>query len=317
VSGIVGLGGGIGASRLWRPLVAAVEPSRLTLVVNTADDLWIHGLYVCPDLDTTLYALSGRQDLVRGWGVADESFRCMGALSALGRKVWFSLGDLDLATHLMRTELLRAGVRLVEITQQLADAMGVRTRILPMTEDAVTTRIRTPGGRLHYQEYLVQHGARPSVLEVCHEGASRASPAAGVMDAIGEAELIILAPSNPVASISPILAVGGIREAICRTAAPVVAVSPIVSGVPISDPAEQLRADSRAALLGALGVPATASGVADHYRDLVDRYVLDIADAAEADAVRAMGIDVAAVPTLLHSGAPPDELIDAVLGQRH
>jgi LPPG:FO 2-phospho-L-lactate transferase len=314
---ILGLGGGVGASRLWRALAAAVDPASLTLIVNTGDDLWLHGLRISPDLDTTLYALSDRQDLARGWGLRGESFRCMDALRGLGDDVWFNLGDLDLATHLRRTGMLRAGLGLAEVTRRLAVVMGVEVRVLPMTEDEVTTRIETSGRRLlHYEEFFVRHHVKPPVHRVIYDGIERAEPAPGLLEAIAEADLIVLAPSNPLASIAPILGLSGVRDAVREAAAPVVAVSPIVSGVPIIDPGERGRAASRASLLGAIGVPATAAGVAGLYADVCERYVVDAADAAEAGAVRELGLDAVVVPTLLHAGASAVDLVDAVLSGR-
>lgn len=311
---IVGLGGGIGASRLWRVLAAAVDPSRLTLVVNTGDDRWLHGLRICPDLDTTLYALSGRQDTQRGWGLRGDSFRCMDGLGGLGCPVWFHLGDLDPATHLLRTGLLREGVGLAEVTRRLARAMGVRARVLPMTEDEVTTRIETAGGRLlHYQEFLVQHRADLPVRRVHHDRVADAEPAPGVLQAIAAADLIVLSPSNPMASIAPIVNLPGVRDALAAAGAPLVAVSPVVSGVPITDPGEQVRARSRASLLGSIAVPATATGVASLYRDLCRRFIVDLADAGEADAARALGLEAVTVPTLLHARDSAEGLLGAVL----
>lgn len=317
MSGVVGLGGGIGASRLWRALTQAVNPAELTLVVNTGDDLWLHGLRICPDIDTTLYALSGRQDVVRGWGVRDESFRCMGALRGLGGSVWLQLGDLDLATHLLRTGLLRNEVGLAEVTRRLGIGMGVPVRVLPMSEDEVATRIETTDGQLlHYEEFLVCHQAEPPVARIHYDGIEHADPAPGVLAAIADADLVVLAPSNPLASIGPILAVRGMRQAVRETMAPVVAVSPIVSGVPISDPGEQGRATSRAALLRSTGLPPTASAVAGLYRDLASRFVLDTADAEEAEAAHAFGLDTAVVSTLLHCGAPAETLVESILEVR-
>ncbi|HZP15044.1 MAG TPA: 2-phospho-L-lactate transferase, partial [Nocardioides sp.] len=305
----------IGASRLWRALAKIVPPTDLTLVVNTGDDLWIHGLRVCPDLDTTLYALADRHDGERGWGLRDESFRCMDGMRKLGHDVWFNLGDQDLATHLHRTGLLRAGVDLSEVTRRLAAAMGVTVRVLPMTDAEVTTRVTTTDGRrLHYEEFLVREHAVPAVEHVGYdrEGGT-AEPAPGVLDAILAADLVVLAPSNPLASIGPILDVPGIRDAVA--AAPdVVAVAPIVSGVPITDPGERGRATARAALLASIGIPATASGVARLYADLCRRYVLDVADADEADTVTALGLQPVLVPTLVHRGACARGLVEAVLG---
>ncbi|UGS34905.1 2-phospho-L-lactate transferase [Capillimicrobium parvum] len=314
MTAIVGIGGGIGASRLWRVLAAATDPSRLTLVVNTGDDIWHRGLRICPDLDTTLYALSDRQDVERGWGLRDETFRCMEELRALGEEVWFNLGDRDLATHLLRTELLRDGAGLAEVTARLAAAMGVAARVLPATEQEVVTTIETADGRrLHYEEFLVREQVRPPVRAVVYDGADAARPAPGVLDAIAGADLIVLAPSSPPASIAPVLAVPGVRDAICAARAPVVAVSPIVSGVPLEDPGDRGRAEARAALLGCAGVAPTATGVAGVYRHLCDRFVLDTADDAELPAVRELGLDAVAVPTLLHRGAPAQPLLDTLL----
>ncbi|WP_214368268.1 2-phospho-L-lactate transferase CofD family protein [Pseudonocardia sp. H11422] len=315
---VVGLGGGIGASRLWRALAATVGAPSLTLVVNTADDLWLHGLRVCPDLDTTLYALSGRQDTERGWGVRGESWRCMDALRHLGEDVWFNLGDLDLATHLRRTGLLRAGAGLASVTATLAAAMGGTARVLPMTEAEVTTRVTTDEGvDLHYEEFLVRHHATLPVRRVRYDGLSGngpAQPAPGMLDALAGADVVVLGLSNPIASIGPILALPGIREVLRAVADRTVAVSPIVSGIPITEPGERKRAASRAALLAAAGVPATAGGVAGLYAGLCGRFVLDTADATEADDVTAHGVTPILAPTLLHGGAPPSTLVDTVLG---
>jgi LPPG:FO 2-phospho-L-lactate transferase len=315
VGGIVGLGGGIGASRLWRALAPEVPPEQLTLVVNTADDLWMHGLRICPDLDTTCYALSGRQDLERGWGLRGESFRSMDALRELGHPVWFNLGDRDLATHLLRTGLLREGRGLSEVTQHLAAAMGVQPRVLPMTESEVATRVQTQDGRtLHYEEYLVLHGTEPPIVRVEHEGLAAAEPAPGVLEAIAQAELVVLAPSNPVASMAPILGLRGLVPALRATPARVVAVSPVVRGVPITQDGERRRAASRIALLGAEGCAATATAVAQRYAGFCDRFILDTADQGELGDVEALGLEVFAVPTLVHLGAPPNNLLAAILG---
>jgi LPPG:FO 2-phospho-L-lactate transferase len=237
---IVGLGGGIGSSRLWRVLARAVGPSSLTLIVNTAGDLRQHGLRICPDLDSTLYALSGRQDTERGWGLRDESFRCRSALRDLGGESWFSLGDLDLATHLYRTGLLGGGATLTEVTARLATAFGVRSRVLPMTDDDVTTMISTTDGRLlPYEEYLLREQAAPGVRGVRFDGIGAARPAPGVLAAIESADLIVLGPSNPVASMLPILGLPGVTQALEQHRDRVVAVSPVVAAVPFTDETER------------------------------------------------------------------------------
>lgn len=297
---IVGLGGGVGASRLWRALLAqGLEPADLTVVVNTADDLWVHGLRVCPDVDTTLYALSGRQDLERGWGVRGETWRAMDALRELGENPWFNLGDLDLGTHLFRTGLLREGVGLAAVTQRLAAGLGVGTRVLPMTEDEVTSYVLTVSGSLlHFQEFHVARRSRDEVRNLSYRGIDQARPAPGVLAALLTADLVVIAPSNPLASVAPILALPGIREALRATAAPVVAVTPIVSGVPITDPGEQHRADTRAGLLRSIGLSHTASSAASLVRDVADAFVLDPADEIETETIAGFGLDVLVASTL-------------------
>lgn len=321
------MGGGVGASRLWRALLQRVEADGLTLVVNTGDDLWIHGLRVCPDLDTTAYALSGRQDVERGWGLGGETFRAMDALRGLnrlpgGQEPWFNLGDTDLATHLFRTGRLFQGRPLSRVTAELAAALGVvGTRLLPMSDDEVETHVHTVSGLLlHYQEFFVRRGAAAELRQVVHRGAERARPAPGVLAAIAGAELVVLAPSNPLASIAPILAVPGVRSALAATRAPVVAVTPVVSGVEITDPGDARRAASRAVLLRTVGLSHTASSAASLLRGLADVFVLDRADAVEADAIAAMGLTVALADTLVgnagHARGPDGvaELVDVVLG---
>ncbi|HWG13594.1 MAG TPA: 2-phospho-L-lactate transferase CofD family protein [Streptosporangiaceae bacterium] len=315
MSGIVGLGGGVGASRLWRVLARAAGPSSLSLVVNTAGDLRLHGLRICPAIDTTLYALSGRQDPERGWGVRDESFRCREALRGLGGDSWFSLGDLDLATHLFRTGLLAGGRTLTEATAQLVSSFGVRARVLPMTDHDVTTMVSTTDGRLlHYEEYLVREQAGPGVRGVRFDGIGTAVPAAGVLAAIESADLIVLGPSSPVASMLPILGLPGVTKALEQRRDRVVAVSPVVAGVPFTDEAERRRGHARAALLAAISLPATASGVARLYRDVCARFVYDRVDSGEDTRIEAQGPQPVAADLLLHRGASPDSLLSAILG---
>jgi LPPG:FO 2-phospho-L-lactate transferase len=313
---IVGLGGGIGSSRLWRVLARAVGPSSLTLIVSTAGDLRLHGLRICPDLDSTLYALSGRQDSERGWGLRDESFRCQSALRDLGGESWFSLGDLDLATHLYRTGLLGGGATLTEVTARLATALGVRSRVLPMTDHDVTTMISTTDDRLlPYAEYLLREQAAPGVRGVRFDGIGAARPAPGVLAAIESADLIVLGPSNPVASMLPILGLPGVTQALEQHRDRVVAVSPVVAAVPFTDEAERRRGQARAALLAAINLPATAAGVARLYRDICARLVYDRADQGEGARIEAQGPQPVAADLLLHQGATPDSLLSALLGR--
>jgi LPPG:FO 2-phospho-L-lactate transferase len=241
----------------------------------------------------------------------------MDALRELGQEVWFTLGDRDLATHLLRTGLLRSGVGLTEVTARLAAVMDVAVQVLPATEDEVRTRIEITGvGCCTTKEFLVRHGALPTVRRVVCDGARRAAPAPGVPDALVAADLVVLAPSNPMASIAPILAVPDVQAVLRATRAEIVAVTPIVSRVPLADPGEERRAASRAKLLGSIGVVATAAGVAGLYRDLAHRFVLDAADADQVDAVAGLGLEPVVARTLLHRGAPAADLVAAVLGAR-
>lgn len=307
------LGGGIGASRFSKALTAVVPEEQLTCVVNTADDLWLYGLRICPDLDTTLYAHAGLKDDQRGWGLKGDSFRAMEQLRNLGEQPWFHLGDLDLATHLLRTSWLREGLALTQITRRLAEAMGVRLHVLPMTEQEVETHVLTRKDWLHYQQFLVRYNAQDSVTEIHYRGIEMAQPGPGVIAAIEQAELVIIAPSNPFASVAPMLALPGVRQALAETAAPVMAITPIVSGVPIEDPGEAKRARSRAALMAAHGRPHRAAAVADLYTDIVDVFVLDEVDQQEAAQIEALGMMVVLAPTLFHKTTAGAATIERLL----
>ncbi|HEX3177436.1 MAG TPA: 2-phospho-L-lactate transferase [Methylomirabilota bacterium] len=279
---IVALAGGTGAAKLLRGLSACGDHLALTIIGNTGDDTEIWGLHVSPDLDSVMYALAGVLDVERGWGRADESFHALAAMAAYGAPTWFGLGDRDLATHLARTERLRRGHTLSETTAALTRALGVRARLLPMTDDRVRTIIETPDGPLAFQEYFVREKARVEVLGVTYDGAAAARPAPGVRDAILDADLVLVCPSNPVTSIGPILAVPGIVDALTATRAPAIAVSPIVHGGAVSGPA--------AALLRACGLPVSPVGVARGYAPWLRRLLIDPADAADADVLDALGV---------------------------
>jgi len=284
---VTALAGGTGAAKLLRGLVAAAVD--LTVVVNTADDAEIWGLHVSPDLDTIAYALAGRLDLERGWGRADESFRCLESMAALEEPTWFALGDRDLATHLVRTQALRAGRSLSDVTADIARRLGLRARLLPMSDDPVRTRIRTPGGWLSFQEYFVREKARVEVLDVVYEGAADARPAPDVLTAIADADTVIVCPSNPVTSIGPIVAVPAVAGALAATRAVVIAVSPIVGGAAVTGPAGQLMA--------ARGLDVSPVGVARAYAPWLDALLVDGRDrdlqgALEMAGVRAVVADI-------------------------
>jgi LPPG:FO 2-phospho-L-lactate transferase len=302
---IVALAGGTGAAKLLRGLAGVTDPSRVFVIGNTGDDIEWWGLHVSPDLDSVLYALAGLLDARQGWGVRDDTFHCLGAMERLGRDTWFRLGDRDLATHLHRTLLLRAGASLAAATRAMTDALGVTARLVPMSDDPVRTEIRTPGGWLGLEEYFVRERCAPEVLDVAYRGADTARPAVGVIEAVGAAEAIIVCCSNPVTSIGPILAVPGIADALTRTPAPVVAVSPIVGGQAVSGPA--------ARLLAARGLEVSPVGVARAYRPWLDTLVVDGRDAGYASVLEQEGVRAVVTDALMPDGAAEARLARAVL----
>jgi LPPG:FO 2-phospho-L-lactate transferase len=293
---IVALAGGVGAARFLRGLVQVVEPGDVTAVVNTGDDDWFHGLYVCPDLDSVTYTLAGAENPETGWGLAGETFTAIGALERYGVPTWFRLGDRDLATHLYRTERLRAGATLTEVTREVTEAWGVAPHIVPMSDDRVATRITVrdrEGGvtELAMQEWFVRERSEPTVAGVQFAGADQSRPAPGVLDALHVADTVLICPSNPVISIAPILEVPGIRDALVARRERVVGVSPIIAGRPVKGPADRL--------MGPLGIDVSCAGVARAYRDFCATLVIDARDAALADAVRAEGVRPVVADTLM------------------
>jgi LPPG:FO 2-phospho-L-lactate transferase len=288
---IVCLTGGVGAARFLEGVVQVVPPEDVTAIVNTGDDITLHGLAISPDVDIVTYTLAGIVEETQGWGVRGDTRHAMDMLGRLGADTWFLLGDHDLATHIRRTELLGSGVRPTEIADQFRRALGVATRILPMSDDPVGTYIETPDGLIHFENYLVQRRAQDQVLGVRFKGSEQARPAPGVLEAIRNAAAILIAPSNPVVSIGTILAVPGVREALEQTSAPIVAVSPIVGGAAIKGPA--------APLMTAMGYEVSARGVAACYAGLADVLIIDQIDAALADDIRATGMDVVITDTIM------------------
>ena len=305
---VVALAGGTGAAKLLRGLAASVPQRDLTVIGNTGDDTEIWGLHVSPDLDTVTYALAGILDVERGWGLADETFHCLSAMAAYGADTWFNLGDRDLATHLTRTRALREGQSLSMVTARLAARAGVGARVLPMSDDPIRTMIRTPGGRLTFQEYFVREKALVEVVGVDYEGAAAATPAAGVVDAIRTADLVVVCPSNPVTSVGPILAVPGIADALRETTAPVVGVSPIVGGAAVSGPA--------AALMRARGLPISPLGVAAAYAPWLRRLLIDRSDRACAPDLERLGVAADVADIVMKSRAHETALARHVLERR-
>jgi len=307
---LVALAGGVGAARFLRGLVRSHPPEALTVVGNTGDDLRLHGLAVSPDLDSVMYTLAGVSDDERGWGLAGETWHVHDALVRLGEPGWFSLGDADIATHLLRTRLLAEGASLSQVTLELCRRLGVPVRLVPMSDDRVETRVEVDGPDgpedLGFQEYWVARRAADPVRRIRFAGVEHARPAPGVLDAIAAADGVVVCPSNPVVSVAPILAVPGILEAVqaapCRT----VAISPIVGGAPVRGMADKL--------LPAWGVEVSARGVAGLYADLADAFVLDQVDAEQAADVTALGLQAAVAQTVMHTPDDAAALAKTALG---
>jgi LPPG:FO 2-phospho-L-lactate transferase len=279
---VVALAGGVGAARFLDGLARTVAPEKLFIIGNTGDDAEIHGLHISPDLDTVTYTLAGLADPQRGWGVRGDSFRCLEALGELGGETWFQLGDRDLATHLYRSQRLREGSMLTEVTREITAALGVRSSIVPMSDDRVRTRICTAAGELEFQTYFVKRRARVKVAGLRFEGAEKAEPAPGVLQAIAQADAIIVCPSNPFISVGPILAIPGIRGALAGRRDRVVAISPIVGGRALKGPA--------AAMMKSMRSRASAAEVAKMYADFCSVFVLDEIDRRQAGEVAAFGL---------------------------
>jgi len=302
----VALAGGVGAARFLRGLVAVVPPTEVVAVVNTGDDREFYGVHVSPDLDIVTYTLAGQVDAQKGYGLAGDSFGLVDALARFGHPTWFRLGDRDFATCLHRTLRLRAGAGLAEVTDEIRRALGVAARLLPMSEDPCPTFVLLRDGRrLHFEEYLARDGAPDEVADVDLGDARRARPGPGVLEAIAGAEGVIVCPSNPVVSIGPILAIPGVRDALRRAAAPVVAISPIVGGAPVKGPADRL--------LRGIGAEVSARGVAALYRDVARGFVLDERDMEDAEDIASLGLVPKVVDTLMTDASRAARLAEATL----
>jgi len=302
---IVVLAGGVGAARFLQGLVQVIPQNQITVIGNTGDDRAFYGLHVSPDLDIVTYTLAGVVDETQGWGLRGDTYNTMSQLTHYGNENWFMLGDRDLATHIHRTNLLRQGKTLSEVTDDLRRKFGLDIRLLPMTDAPVTTHVRTPAGLLHFQEYMVQRRCADEVQDVIFAGADQAQPAPGVLDALKEAEAILLAPSNPIVSIGSILAIPGIHDVLHEASGMVVAVSPIVGGAPIKGPADKL--------MSGLGMEVSAVGVTRCYRDFLDLMVIDEQDAHLAPQIEDLGIPALAINTIMRDGPAKAALARRVL----
>ncbi len=299
------LTGGTGGAKFIEGVVRVIPPADLAVIVNTGDDLRWWGLHVSPDIDSVTYALAGLLSRERGWGVEGDTFTCLERMRQFGAPGWFQLGDRDLATHLRRTELLASGKTLSQATAIITQRLGVESRILPMTDDPVETRVDTEKGELSFQEYFVRERWQPQVRAVRFSGAEHARPAPGVLDAIQSASTVLIAPSNPITSIGPILAVPGIREALRNTPAVSVAVSPIIGDAAVSGPAGHL--------MKAAGLPVSAAGVAQAYADFLDFLIIDNQDAERTAEVERLGVHARVAATMMYSDCEKLALARAAL----
>jgi LPPG:FO 2-phospho-L-lactate transferase len=302
---ITALAGGVGASKLLLGLYDVMDPGDLTAIVNTGDDIVLHGLKISPDLDIVTYTLAGLIDPKKGWGFRGETFHLLKRLAVFGRINWFNLGDRDLATHIHRTAMLADGKTLTDAAESIRVALGVRSRILPVCNEPVPTIIESGEGTLHFQEYLVKRRAEPIVKSIRFDGVEGAKPAPGVLEAIRDADRIVICPSNPLISIGPILAVKGIREALRARRDSVVAVCPIVGGRSLKGPSDKMLAE--------LGHEASAKGVAKLYADFTGTFVIDPADESQRAAIESLGMKVAVIPTVMKKRGDKRKLARSIL----
>ncbi|GAC1394525.1 MAG: 2-phospho-L-lactate transferase [Ktedonobacteraceae bacterium] len=302
---IVVLAGGVGAARFLQGVVQVVPQEQITVIVNTGDDRDFYGLRVSPDSDIVMYTLAGMVDEAHGWGVRGDTYNTMQQLTQYGNDDWFMLGDRDLATHIHRTNLLRQGKTLSEVADTIRTQLGLGLRVLPMSNQPIATHIKTPVGLLHFQEYMVKRRCADEVQDVLFVGAKEAKPAPGVLDALKEAEAILIAPSNPIVSIGSILAVPGIHDVLHEVSGMVVAVSPIIGGAPIKGPADKL--------MSGLGMNVSAIGVAQHYRDFLDVMIIDEQDRNLVTAIEDLGIPTVVADTIMRNSTTKKALAQTVL----
>lgn len=302
---IVALAGGVGASKFLLGLSRIMDPRELTIVVNTGDDIVLHGLAISPDLDIVTYTLAGAVNSETGWGFTDETFHALEQLARFGGPSWFHLGDRDLATHIHRTAMMRSGATLSEAAESIRQALGVEANILPMCDQPVPTMIETPEGRLNFQEYLVQRRGEPVVLGISFERIEQARPARAVLESLEDAAAIVICPSNPLISIGPILAVPGIRDALRKRRKNVVAICPIVGGKSLKGPSDRMLAQ--------LGFDVSASGVARMYQDFCATFVIDPVDAGETQTIESLDMKVVIRNTVMSTMEDKQQLARDVL----
>lgn len=302
---ILALTGGTGGAKLVQGLAAEIDPADLTIICNTADDAIFHGLHVSPDIDTIVYTLAGLKDEEKGWGLAGESFVALEQLRRLGEEVWFKLGDKDLATHILRTNLLRQGLTLSEVTRRIRTALGVKSEILPMSDDRIATRIVTANGEMSFQEYFVRERWAPEVKRVFFAGIGQSKPTPHVLQAIDNAAGIVICPSNPITSIAPILALPGVRQALGEARGKIVAVSPIIGQAAISGPAHTLMRVN--------DLEPSVNGLAKGYADLLDVLMIDTEDQHFETDIEKLGVKSVSANIRMSSLADKQRLARQVL----
>jgi LPPG:FO 2-phospho-L-lactate transferase len=302
---VTALAGGIGASKLLLGLAVVMPPEDITVIANTGDDIELFGLRICPDVDTVTYTLAGVINEDTGWGLKGDTFECLRWLERYGEPCWFNLGDRDLAAHIFRSSQLGKGRSLGEVTEKIRRSLGVRSRILPMTEAYTPTRIFTDEGEMHVQEYFVRRRCEPRVRRISYDNIETARPTPGVLSAILEADAVVVCPSNPFISIGPILAVPGIREALRDTKATVITITPIIGGRALKGPAADMLHD--------LGHEVSARGVARLYRDIADAFLFDETDSALAHDIRALGMQAFTTETVMNTMDDKQHLAQCVI----
>jgi len=302
---ITALAGGVGAAKFLQGLVQVVPEKEVTVIVNTGDDIDLYGLHISPDLDIVMYTLAGIVNEEKGWGIRGDTFHCLETLRKYGQETWFNLGDIDLATHVHRTNLIKSGLTLLEATSRLCQALRLKVKVLPMTNDRFRTKIATDKGLVHFQEYLVKRGAQDRVMKIEFEGIEEAQPAPGVVESILGSDVVVVCPSNPIVSIGPILSVKNVRTALRETKARVAAISPIVGGRPIKGPADKL--------MQGLGLEVSAYSVARLYQDFLDTFIIDVVDRAERRAIEGLGIQVIETNTIMKTLEDKVQLARVVL----
>jgi LPPG:FO 2-phospho-L-lactate transferase len=288
---IVALAGGVGAARFLEGLIRVIPQRELTVIGNVGDDIEVHGLHVCPDLDIVLYTLAGIVDQAKGWGIRNDTFTCQERMKEFGCETWFNIGDKDLATHIYRTEQLRKGRKLSHITDELVRKSGLQIRLIPSTDDVFQTHVVSNGRKMHFQEYMVKLQTKPSVQQIIFLGSQSAEPTRGILQLIQQSSGVIISPSNPIVSIGAILAVPRIRAALQKRKRRIVGISPIIGGRTIRGPADKL--------MKSLGFSPSVVGVAEIYRDFLDTLIIDRVDEDLAERVEKLGIRVVVADTVM------------------